>query len=75
MNNKGKGGKTNGILARGRAIRDENEQLPLISPDRNEPCPFSLTAQRQKRPKYALQYALAFVIQNIHISRGIICLC
>lgn len=50
MNNKGKEGKTNGILARGRAIRDENKQLPLISPDRNKPCPFSLTAQSQKGP-------------------------
>lgn len=39
-NNKGKEGKTNGILARGRVIRDENKQLPLISPDRNKPCPF-----------------------------------
>lgn len=48
MNNKERGGKTNGILARGRAIRDANKQLPFISPDRNKPCPFSLTAQRQK---------------------------
>lgn len=36
MHNKGEGGKKiNGILSRGRAIRDENKQLPLISPDRN----------------------------------------
>lgn len=55
MNNKGKRGKTNGILARGRAIRDENKQLPLISPDRNKPCPFSLTAQRQKEAQICTQ--------------------
>lgn len=58
-NNKGKGGKTNGILARGGAIRDEKSSFLLSVQTETSPVHSQSQPKDKNRPKYALTHTLS----------------